>query len=281
MLTGGIGKDSLLGGDANDVLMGGDGNDTLAGELGVNTLIGGLGDDTYIIDAANDTVTEKAGEGIDTVLLNVTFSLQNDKTTEIENLTLTGSGNINGTGNVLKNKITGNDGNNELNGAGGNDTLIGGKGDDTYFIDDIKDSGQDVVVELAGEGIDTIKSAITVVLAGFSEVENITLIGNIAANATGSDTHNKITGNDGKNSLTGGNGDDTLIGSGDLVADTLNGGAGNDTYSVEGALDTIVDSGGVDTVYTTKSMTLASGIEVAVFIGTGDMEFIGESKNNT
>ena len=280
-ITGNGLANGLFGEGGNDTLTGNAGNDTLSGGLGTNLLLGGLGDDTYEIDAANDTVTEKAGEGIDTLLLNLSFSLESDKTTEIENLELTGTADIDGTGNVLKNTIKGNSGNNKLNGAGGDDTLIGGKGDDIYVIDDIKDTGKDVVIELAGEGIDTIESAATIVLAGFSEIENITLTFNNHVNATGSGTNNKITGNDGNNSLTGGNGDDTLIGSGDAVADTLNGGAGNDQYFVEGTLDIVIDSGGEDTVFTTKSLVLANGIEHVVFIGTGDMEVIGNSGNNS
>ena len=49
----------------------------------------------------------------------------------VENLTLSGSGNINGTGNGIANVITGNAGSNVLNGAAAADTLIGGGGRDT------------------------------------------------------------------------------------------------------------------------------------------------------
>jgi Ca2+-binding RTX toxin-like protein len=48
-----------------------------------------------------------------------------------ENFNLTGTGNINGTGNIGNNVITGNSGNNTLDGGAGNDTLIGGAGNDT------------------------------------------------------------------------------------------------------------------------------------------------------
>ena len=44
----------------------------------------------------------------------------------VENLTLTGSGNINGTGNALANILTGNSGNNTLDGGAGADTMVGG-----------------------------------------------------------------------------------------------------------------------------------------------------------
>ena len=48
----------------------------------------------------------------------------------IENLTLTGTAAINGTGNALDNVITGNDGNNVLTGLAGADTLFGAAGND-------------------------------------------------------------------------------------------------------------------------------------------------------
>ncbi|MEH2281812.1 MAG: hypothetical protein V7K90_10875 [Nostoc sp.] len=48
----------------------------------------------------------------------------------LENLILTGTSAINGTGNSLNNTITGNSANNQLNGGAGNDILVGGAGND-------------------------------------------------------------------------------------------------------------------------------------------------------
>ncbi|WP_230401119.1 calcium-binding protein [Microcystis aeruginosa] len=95
----------------------------LNGGAGIDTLIGGLGNDTYQIDTTTDTITENANQGTDTVQSSVTYTLGNN----LENLTLTGTTNINGTGNAANNILTGNSGNNILNGSDGNDTLIGGK----------------------------------------------------------------------------------------------------------------------------------------------------------
>jgi Ca2+-binding RTX toxin-like protein len=72
-------------------------------------------------------VTEAAGAGTDTVQSAVAWTLGNN----LENLTLTGSSAVNGTGNTLGNVLTGNSANNTLTGNAGNDTLDGGAGTDT------------------------------------------------------------------------------------------------------------------------------------------------------
>jgi Ca2+-binding RTX toxin-like protein len=94
--------------------------------LAGNTLTGGAGNDTYVI-GSGDTVVEAAGGGTDTVQTSVTYTLG----ANVEHLTLTGAGAINGTGNALNNSLIGNSANNALSGAGGNDTLRGERGNDT------------------------------------------------------------------------------------------------------------------------------------------------------
>jgi Ca2+-binding RTX toxin-like protein len=126
-LTGTALADQLFGLAGNDILKALGGNDTLDGGTGNDTMYGGLGDDTYIVDATGDRVIELAGQGThDLVKASITYAL----TANVEDLLITGSGNINGTGNAQANTITGNAGANSLSGLYGNDTIFGGGGND-------------------------------------------------------------------------------------------------------------------------------------------------------
>jgi Ca2+-binding RTX toxin-like protein len=217
----------LVGNGGANLLRGGAGNDTLDGGLGSDTLEGGIGDDVYFVNVATDVVRELAGEGLDTVQSDVGYTLG----AHLENLTLTGTANLSGTGNELANLLNGNSGANTLNGGAGNDTLvggagldslIGGTGDDLYVVD----TSGEATVERPGEGLDTVHSSVSWTLA--ADVENLTLTGAAQLNGTGNALANAITGNAGNNLLTGNGGDDILEGG--AGADTLVGGTGNDTY---------------------------------------------------
>jgi Ca2+-binding RTX toxin-like protein len=135
-LSGFLGTVSILGfntssnwiktGSGKDDLTGGNTNDTLNGGTGADILFGLQGNDTYIVDNIGDVIAEVLNAGIDSVESSVTWTLR----INIENLTLTGTTAINGTGNSLNNVITGNSANNSLNGGAGNDSLLGGDSND-------------------------------------------------------------------------------------------------------------------------------------------------------
>ncbi|MBN6151780.1 hypothetical protein JR065_15645 [Xanthomonas sp. AmX2] len=186
-------------------------------------------------------VQEWEGGGIDTVRASISYTLGY----EMENLVLTGSSGLSGSGNELDNVITGNggantlqgfEGNDFLDGGSGNDNLVGGIGNDTYVVG----STGDVVTESAGEGVDTVRSSITYTLG--AELENLTLTGTSVINGSGNAGANILVGNSGNNSLSGLGGNDVLEGMGGV--DTLTGAAGNDTYLMARGYgtDTVVDS---------------------------------------
>lgn len=113
ILVGTSGDDRLLALSGNDQLIGLVGNDQLDGGTGADQLIGGSGDDMYIVDDMGDVVTELVNEGVDTVRSSVTRTLE----ANVENLVLTGTEAINGTGNELENILTGNSAANVLTGG--------------------------------------------------------------------------------------------------------------------------------------------------------------------
>jgi Ca2+-binding RTX toxin-like protein len=270
MLTGGRGDDTLTGLAGNDTLQGGAGNDLLDGGTGTDTMQGGTGNDTYVVDATGDVVTELANEGTDTVQSSITYTLG----TNVENLTLTGTANLNGTGNALGNILTGNSGTNVLTGGAGNDTYLVGAGD--------------TVVENAGGGTDTVQSAVTWTLG--SNVENLTLTGATNLNGTGSSGNNVLIGNSGNNTLDGGSGNDTADGGegndtllggsgndqllGGLGTDVLNAGSGNDVLNGGDGTDTLDGGSGDDQM-------LGGAGNDALTGGSGADQFTGGTGNDT
>lgn len=345
---------TLTGNGGANVLTGGAGNDTLDGGKGSDVLAGGTGNDVYYIDATGDTVTEQAGEGVDTVytsLARITLAAH------VDNAVGTGSSAFTAIGNSLDNVITGGSGNNTIDGGAGtdtfvasgaladytrerpnatdvvleqggqkitlknveqvrftdgvktmtelffnlasaaNDTLVGTdgndtldglagadrmsgfKGNDTYRID----NAGDTVIELAGQGHDTvdiaIKSKATYTLG--AHVEDATITSTSAVNVVGNAAHNKLTGNGAANVLTGGDGNDVLIGG--KGSDTLDGGAGDDFYSVDTTGDVVVEAaqGGYDIVETTATRhALAANVEELRYTGTGAATCIGNELDN-
>ena len=283
-LTGNDGNDSLFGDASNDSLTGGNGNDTLDGGVGNDTMVGGAGDDTYFISATTDVITEDsvAGSGTDWVISGLTYTLA----TNVENLTLTGSSAINGTGNTGNNYIIGNTGNNSLNGgtAGndtldggvGNDTMVGGSGNDVYWVDD----ALDVVTENASEGTDTVMYNTGNSYTLTANFENLTLLGVDSVSGTGNASTNYLTGNVAANTLTGLAGNDTLDGG--VGNDTLIGGTNDDVYIIDAAGDVVTElaNEGTDAVQATINYTLGTNLENLTLLGTGNLVATGNSVNN-
>jgi Ca2+-binding RTX toxin-like protein len=259
---------NLTGNALNNILSGNDGANVIDGGAGGDEMWGGKGSDTYIVDNVLDTVHEADGQGIDLVKSSVDFKLD-DAT---ENLILTGSGNINGTGGKIANILTGNDGNNTLDGGAGNDTLIGGKGDDIYVVDSAGDKIVETISNAAGGGHDTVKSAVNISIAALGNVEDLVLTGSaVVGKANALD--NTVTGNDQGNVLDGGAGADTLIG-----------GKGHDTYYIDNIGDTVVElpGEGSDTIITTVVLPgLIAGVESYTFNTKVGVSFTADDATNT
>lgn len=279
LLRGGAGGETLAGGIGNDELEGNGGNDTLDGGAGADLMSGGSGDDVYEVDDAGDTVTEAVNEGDDTVRAGLDWILSN----HVERLILTGSADIDGTGNALDNEITGNDGANVLDGGAGADTLTGGAGADSYVVDDAEDK----VVEAEDEGDDTVNAALDWTLG--DHVENLVLTGSGDLAGTGNALDNVITGNVGNNLLSGLDGADRLIGGdgkdtldGGIGADTLEGGLGEDVYVVDDAGDNLAELAdeGTDTVTAAITWTLGTNFENLTLTGSGIVDGTGNGLAN-
>jgi Ca2+-binding RTX toxin-like protein len=164
--------------------------------------------------------------------------------------------------------------------------MAGGTGDDDYVVDNVLDS----VVEAAGEGFDTINSAIDYTVVA-SNTERLMLIdGSAAVSGTGDAQNNVIVGNQNNNILSGGDGNDFLDGR--AGADTMAGGTGNDDYVVDNALDSVVEAAGEgsERVFSSVDYALTGNVELLVLlagsaavIGTGnalDNEIVGNQNNN-
>ena len=271
-LSGTTADDHIMGLGSNDTLNGLGGSDLLDGGTGNDTMVGGLGDDIYVVDAAGDVVTELAGQGTDTVQTTLaSYTLGST----IENLTFTNNTSHTGNGNALNNVLTGGGGADILNGGTGADRMVGGLGNDTYYVD----NAGDTTIENAGSGTDTVFAAISWTLA--ANVDNLSLSGTAAINATGNTDANALTGNSAANVLTGLGGNDTL--NGGSGADTMIGGQGNDSYTVDNTGDVTTEAAGegTDSVSSSITWTLAANVENLTLSGSSAINGTGNNDANT
>ncbi|MBD2156853.1 calcium-binding protein [Leptolyngbya sp. FACHB-16] len=179
---------------------------------GSDNLQGTSGNDTLHGDDGNDTIDGKAG-------------------------------NDNLDGGAGNDTILGGDGNDTIYGGSGTNRLRGGKNDDVYYIS--SDDGGSTIIELAGEGLDTVYSGISYTLP--EHVENLTITDN-AVSGYGNSLGNNITGNSLSNGLSGQAGNDSLDGK--QGADTMYGGQGNDSFFIDTLSDVVVEylGEGTDTI---------------------------------
>lgn len=261
---------------------------------------GGGGNDTYIVDGAEDEIFEDPSGGQDTVQSGTTWTLD----TNFENLTLTGTGNTNGTGNAADNSVTGNSGDNTLMGLGGNDTLNGGAGNDTLVgglgtdtldggdgndhltggaspdgVVDIINGGtgddtfgdsENIDIITGGDGMDIVEvmqDYISVADGNLVTVEYVNSTGfGLTIDLSGQSEGFKLNGDAGNNVLTGGAGDDEILGA--SGNDTINGGDGEDIAVFSGNADDYEIVVSSETVTVTHKNMGSDGIDILSNIET-------------
>ena len=287
VLSGGGGSDHLVS-VSGDILDGGEGADLMVGDNN--------GPDTFLVDNAGDVV-QGAGVG-DLIIASANYTIGDGVTDGAILQAAAGTAPIALTGNFRDNDIRGNDGDNvlfgggsgqdTLSGFGGNDTLIaldvsgniliGGQGNDTYRVG----PAGHTIIEVAGEGYDTVIVNATYTLAAGVSVELLTTLGvgdTTAMDLTGNELANQIWGNAVGNALTGGGGNDALLGFGgnDLIdggagQDALLGGTGDDFYIVDSAGDVVIEASGEgnDIVAASISYALLAGQHVELMF-TGEV----------
>jgi Ca2+-binding RTX toxin-like protein len=251
---------TLNGNELDNVLKGTSESETFDGKAGADTMIGGLGSDTYYVDNAGDVVVEAAGVNDvfgDKVYTGLAY-YQIPVGVEI----------LEGT--AAKQTLVGSDSGEWIISAGGGDTMIGGKGNDLYYA-----SAGDTIVELEGEGIDTIRTT----LASYTLPDNVEELQavsfSIAQTLIGNALDNRIIG-----TLLNNQGD---VIDGGLGADTMIGYHGNDIYYVDNSGDVVVENvgQGTDEVRTGLAVyVLPTNVENLTAINDLGHDFRGNSANN-
>ena len=278
-VTTGVGKDLVYTGEGNDYVDAGDGADVVFAGVGNDVVMGDDGDDMLMLEAGNDVGF--GGDGNDMV----SGGTGNDAISgDAGDDQLLGEDGWDALfGQEGNDELWGGDGNDALYGGDGDDMLAGGAGDDamegstgndTYDVD----STGDTVLELAGGGVDTVRSTLGYQLG--ENVENLTLLGHATIDGTGNSADNVLVGNDANNALRALGGNDTLDGG--AGADTLEGGAGDDTYVLDNAGDGVIEQVGQgnDTVRASVTATLSANVENVVLTGNDRINATGNGLDN-
>ncbi|MCW2248352.1 Ca2+-binding RTX toxin-like protein [Azospirillum fermentarium] len=186
-------------------------------------------------------------------------------------------------------RLYGGNGNDTLDGGAGTNVLYGGAGDDVYLVN----SAGDTVREVAGEGIDAIRTTLGVYTLG-ANLEHLIFAGSGAFKGTGNDLDNLIVGGAGNDTLTGGAGADTLIGGDgddrfyiDAADAPVQGGSGFDTAVIQGAAPAFLDlvACGIEQAYggTGNDTLIGTGALAGLYINgrEGDDLIVGGAFNDT
>jgi Ca2+-binding RTX toxin-like protein len=202
---GGAGDDKLVGSSVADTLSGGDGNDTISGEKGNDVMIGGNGNDTLEWDDGDGSDIISGNGGNDTVVVEGAVVKADSFVLE-----------KNAQGQAFFDRVA-------LDGTPGAgrftltvDTseafdVSGLAGDDSFKVNDLTNTGVNLVIFSGGEGNDSFDGSGTstpLQLNGDAGDDNL----------IGGSSNDVITGGDGVDTLTGGAGADQFVYSGNVFA---------------------------------------------------------------
>ncbi len=222
--------------------VGADTDDLITGNAAANRLEGRGGNDAMDGGAGNDTLNGE--DGADTLA-----------------------------GNDGSDVLDGGSGDDLLDGGAGVDALSGGPGDDTYGVDNVAD----VVMELAGEGNDTVRTTLaTYSLASLTEVENLAYTGTGNFSGTGNTLANTLTGGTGSDHLDGGAGDDSLDGGGGTDTAHLHGTRQDFTIARTASGYTVSGPDGSDTLTGIEHLQFDNQLlNLGQLASTGDSDVTG------
>jgi Ca2+-binding RTX toxin-like protein len=222
-------------------------NDTLTSNSASDTLVGGAGNETFIVNNSLDVVQQTTAGTASLILAAVSYTLP----TNVNVLTLTGTAALAATGNAAADIITANSGSDTLAAGGGAATLIGGTGNDTFVVN----SAADVVQDTSTTATNTLQSSISTTL--MTNVNTLVLTGTASLTGTANGANDTLVSNSG--------------------IDTLVGGVGNDLFIVNNAADVILNATANDTIESSVSFTLPTGINNLILIGSGNISATGNS----
>ncbi|MEZ5303792.1 MAG: SdrD B-like domain-containing protein [Verrucomicrobiales bacterium] len=261
----------LLGTTVENVI-GGAGDDTLSGNAGDNVFSTGGGSD--LIDGLGGTDTLREAHDSDytmTAATKVAWASGAATFANLERLHISGGASGNNidlslfTGDSTVFGLGGDDtivtgiGNDTIDGGSGNNLLRGSKGDDTYVYDVDALIGKDTIVEINGEGTDTIDFSATDLVSLFIDLGDTSLQTVDTTNGS-PNLQIQLSAADGIENVIGGAQDDKFVGN--ALDNTFTGGEGDDDFDGVAGTNTVRESRDADFTLTDSKLTIDDGATV-------------------
>jgi trimeric autotransporter adhesin len=228
-------------------------NDTLVSNTGADTLVGSSGNDTFVINNAADKIQDTSATAANTVQSAFSYTAP----TNVNVLTLTGTGNLAATANSANDTLISNV---------GVDTLIGAAGNETFVVN----NSADVITETSTTAANVLQSSVSYVLP--THVNSLVLTGYGNISGTGNAANDTLQANAGNDTLIAGSGVDTLIG-----------GGGSDTFIINSASDVVVHAAPAtnNIIQSSVSYSAPANVNTLMLTGTANLKATANSGNDT